>query len=349
MFRNFLLVILFALVSLGSQPVTADPFEHGWTLDEKDSSVSFVSVKKGAIAEQSHFASIAGQITPDGLAQIKVALDSVDTKVDLRNVRMRFLFFETFTFPEATVTAVLDPAVLSDLSASRRIVIPLPVTLALHGIKADLSPNVAITLLSNDRVNISTIDPIILKLEDFNLMEGREKLQEAANVTIAPIGLVTLDLNFDRLLPGTPVAVATPRPSSTGASAALETEGNFSREACLGRFEILSRSRSVNFAPGTSRLDSKSTSFLDSLFDIISRCPDMVVEVGGHTDDLGSDASNQRLSQKRANAVVTYLTQKGLGTERLQPVGYGETSPLVPNSNRKNRAKNRRIAFKVLN
>ncbi|MCD9149669.1 OmpA family protein [Pseudophaeobacter flagellatus] len=338
---------LLALLLLAAQPALAlDPFEHGWQLDPEASAITFLSVKKDTIAETSQFATISGQITEGGIAQLVVALDSVDTKIDLRNVRMRFLFFETFTHPEARVTAVLDPTQLLDLPQRHRKVIEVPVTLSLHGVEMDLAAKVAVTLLDNDRVNISTLNPVILQLADFNLMEGREKLQEAANVTITPLGIVNLNLTFDRRAAGTPVL---PTAAASGATAALEATGDFSRAACIGRFDILSRSRSVNFAPGTSRLDQRSTQFLDSLFDIVSRCPNMVIEVGGHTDDKGSEAANTRLSQRRAASVVSYLATKGIATERLKPVGYGEASPLVANSNAQNRAKNRRIAFKVLN
>ena len=346
MVRQFLRPLLVLFYLLAQPALAADPFEHGWQLDPDASAITFLSVKKDKVAETSQFAAISGQITERGIAQLVIALDSVDTKIDLRNVRMRFLFFETFTFPEATVTTILDPVSLQDLPSLRRKVISLPVTLSLHGVEVELEAEVAVTLLSNDRINISTLNPVILQLEDFNLMGGRDKLQEAANVTITPLGIVNLNLAFDRRAPGTPVLAA---PATSGATAALETEGDFSREACIGRFDILSRSRSVNFAPGTSRLDQTSTSFLDSLFDIVSRCPDMVIEVGGHTDDKGSAAANTRLSQKRANSVVIYLSGKGITRERLQPVGYGESTPLVPNDTAQNRAKNRRIAFKVLN
>ena len=346
MLRQFLRPFLILFLLFTQPALAADPFEHGWQLDPDASAITFLSVKKDKVAETSRFAAISGQITERGIAQLVIALDSVDTKIDLRNVRMRFLFFETFTFPEATVTAVLDPVPLQDLPSLRRKVITLPVTLSLHGVEVELEAEVAVTLVSNDRINISTLNPVILQLEDFNLMGGRDKLQEAANVTITPLGIVNLNLAFDRRAPGTPVLAA---PTNTGSTAALEATGDFSREACLGRFDILSRSRSVNFAPGTSRLDQKSVDFLDGLFDIVSRCPDMVIEVGGHTDDKGSAASNTRLSQRRANSVVRYLSNKGIAQQRLQSVGYGESIPLVPNDTAQNRAKNRRIAFKVLN
>ncbi|KIC09672.1 hypothetical protein RA19_14350, partial [Leisingera sp. ANG-M1] len=121
-----------------------------------------------------------------------------------------FLFFETFTYPEAVVTARIDPAQLSDLAAAQRKQIELPVTLSLHGVEAQLTAPVAVTLLGNDRVAVATVQPIILKLEDFELNPGREKLEEAAGVTITPVGLVSLDLMFDRTAPGSaPVPAGT--------------------------------------------------------------------------------------------------------------------------------------------
>ena len=73
-----------------------------------------MSVKKGDLAETSRFATLSGLITEDGhRPDPRAAGFSVDTQIDLRNVRMRFLFFETFNFPEATITARLDPAAVA--------------------------------------------------------------------------------------------------------------------------------------------------------------------------------------------------------------------------------------------
>ncbi|KIC15854.1 OmpA family protein [Leisingera sp. ANG-Vp] len=346
MFR--LTLSLLTVFLLFTRPaLAAGPFEHGWHLNAESSAIRFISIKKGSIAESSRFAAFSGSISELGEARVQIALDSVDTSIDLRNVRMRFLFFETFTYPEAVITARIDPAQLADLAAVQRKQIELPVTLSLHGVSAEVTAPVAVTLLNKDRVAVATVQPIILKLEDFALNPGREKLEEAAGVTITPVGLVSLDLMFDRTAPG-----STPVPAGTvtaGAATALESDGDFSREACTGRFEILSRSRSVNFAPSTARLNAGSRDFLESLSDIIRRCPGMVVEVGGHTDSQGKAAWNMQLSEKRAAAVNSYLQSKGIPSERLVAVGYGETTPLVPNDTVQNRAKNRRIEFKVLN
>ncbi|MCG7625393.1 OmpA family protein [Epibacterium sp. Ofav1-8] len=326
---------------------TANPFAGGWRLQTDQSNIGFLSVKKGTIAEYSGFASFSGAIDPTGTAKISVALDSVDTKIDLRNVRMRFLFFETFKHSEAVIETSLAPEQVANLAEMRRKTIDLSVDLTLHGVEANVTAPVAVTLLDDNTVNVATVQPIILSLADFDLLGGLAKLEEAANVTITPVGIVSLDLTFTRT--GTDTEVAAIDAPSAGKSAALETSGTFNREECVGRFEILSQSRSLNFPPNTAAITDDASAFLDVLADVVNRCPDMKVEVGGHTDSWGKAAWNLELSRQRAVAVAKYLISKGAAQSRLVPVGYGETSPLVDNNTLENRAKNRRIEFKVLN
>ena len=326
--------------------VAQSPFENGWQLDQTASNITYMSIKKGHVAETNSFATVNGQISEDGTAVLTIALDSVDTKVDLRNVRMRFLFFETFLHPQAIVTTHLDAEVLSDLATLRRKEITLPFNLSLHGVKAELSAPVIVSLLSNDRINVATVKPIPILMKDFGFEPGRVKLEEAAGVTITPLAIVSLNLTFDRTTPGSAPALANP---VVTASTAMETEGNFDRTACVGRFEILSRTGSINFAPAAAKLEPSSTAMLDTLYDVVSRCPDLVIEIGGHTDSFGKAGPNLRLSERRANAVSEYLQGKGIPQDRMNVAGYGETKPLVPNNAAQNRAKNRRIEFSVVN
>ncbi len=344
------LVLTILLAATSEAPAqSADPFENGWVLDADASELRFMSIKKGNVAETNTFATTSGLIAPDGKAQIRVLMDSVDTKVDLRNVRMRFLFFETFRYPEALITVQLDPTQLSDLHATRRKMVNVEYTLSLHGITMTNAAEVAVTLISNDRVTVSTTTPIAVTLADFNLEEGRTKLQEAANVDIAPLGVVSFDFIFDRSSPGTPPDIAILTDPVVPGSAALEASGNMDREACVGRFEILSRTGNIYFTTGSAQLDSKSMPLLNNLYDIINRCPELNIEIGGHTDSDGSLAANQRLSERRAASVVAYLQAKGIPAPRLTAVGYGESRPLVDNSSAINKARNRRIEFSVLN
>lgn len=327
-----------------------NPFAGGWVLQAEGSALGFQSIKNESKIEQSGFATISGTIAEDGSAEIRIPLDSVDTKIDLRNVRMRFLFFETFKFPEAVITARIDPALLADLPTKRRVSLSLPYTLSLHGVSKDLVADVNVTLISDDLVNVATVGMIPVNAEEFDLMDGVAKLEEAANVKIVPTGSVTFDLLFQRAgAAGTPATETAAADAVAPADTALEAEGNFDAEACLGRFEILSRAGNIAFSTGSARLDVAGSAILDNLYDIVSRCPDMVLEIGGHTDDVGADPANVALSERRAASVVEYLVAKGIDASRLTPKGYGEAVPLVANDTDENRARNRRIEFKVLN
>jgi OOP family OmpA-OmpF porin len=74
----------------------------------------------------------------------------------------------------------------------------------------------------------------------------------------------------------------------------------------------------------------------------------VVVEVAGHTDSVGTDAYNQGLSERRANAVRDYLTSKGVKASRLTARGYGESRPVASNDTKEGRAENRRVELVVL-
>lgn len=350
---------LLAAATLAAAPALAqsdtgpsNPFEPGWTLDASDSLLRVTSVKNNAVVETSSFAAVQGAIAPDGTAELRVMLDSVDTGIDLRNVRMRFLFFETFSFPEATVTIALTQEMVADLPEVRRKTLTLPYTINLHGVTQELSADVVVTLLDDDTVSIASAAPLVLKTPDFNLEEGRAKLEEAAGVTIVSAGAVTFDFVFRRS--GTqaeePQVVAAAAVASTApASTALETKGNFSVEECTGRFEILSRTGNIYFRTASAQLDDASRPVLNTIADIVRRCPDLTVLIAGHTDSDGSDAANQALSEARAQSVREYLAGTGIPGSRLVTVGYGETRPQFPNTTPENKSRNRRIEFSSLN
>ena len=72
------------------------------------------------------------------------------------------------------------------------------------------------------------------------------------------------------------------------------------------------------------------------------------ISIEGHTDDVGSKRYNKKLSQKRADSVMAYLTEHGVEAERLSAVGHGEEKPIVENDSDENREKNRRVEFIIL-
>lgn len=74
----------------------------------------------------------------------------------------------------------------------------------------------------------------------------------------------------------------------------------------------------------------------------------ILIEVAGHTDSIGDEAYNQRLSERRAQAVADYLVKRGIARDRLRVVGFGESRPRVPNTTPENRQMNRRVVLSVL-
>lgn len=111
------------------------------------------------------------------------------------------------------------------------------------------------------------------------------------------------------------------------------------------------RLQNVNFETGKARLQPESHASLDEVGDILVRWPELRIEIGGHTDSQGTDVFNQKLSEERAQAVLGYLLVKfpSLKSEQLTSAGYGESKPIAPNTTALDRAKNRRVEFKVLN
>ena len=86
---------------------------------------------------------------------------------------------------------------------------------------------------------------------------------------------------------------------------------------------------------------------LDRVIEMMKTNSTMQVEIAAHTDDMGSDAYNFKLSQLRAESVVKYLTLHSILATRLVAKGYGESVPSVANDTEENRAKNRRVEFKI--
>lgn len=106
--------------------------------------------------------------------------------------------------------------------------------------------------------------------------------------------------------------------------------------------------REVQFASNQAILKTEGREELDLLADYLRSKPGVIIEIGGHTDAIGSSAANQQLSEERAKAVRDYLTQKGVLESQLQYHGYGESKPIASNETPSGRAKNRRVECKVV-
>jgi outer membrane protein OmpA-like peptidoglycan-associated protein len=106
--------------------------------------------------------------------------------------------------------------------------------------------------------------------------------------------------------------------------------------------------RNIFFEFGKATFTSESYEELNKMVSFMEANPNVNVEIAGHTDNIGSDAVNKKLSQMRANKVVDYLTGKGIDRRRLNAVGYGEERPIVSNDDEvMGREINRRVEFIV--
>lgn len=103
----------------------------------------------------------------------------------------------------------------------------------------------------------------------------------------------------------------------------------------------------VQFATGSSQLLNASDTVLTAVADAIKKYPNLKLRVEGHTDSQGSDTTNLKLSQRRADAVKAALVEKGIPSEQLNAAGFGETRPIDSNDTAEGRANNRRVEFMV--
>jgi outer membrane protein OmpA-like peptidoglycan-associated protein len=100
--------------------------------------------------------------------------------------------------------------------------------------------------------------------------------------------------------------------------------------------------KNILFETGKSKLRTSSFKGLNDVAKIMTENPGIELAIDGHTDNVGSDAFNQTLSDNRANAVKTYLVSKGVDASRITATGYGESKPIATNATAAGRQQNRR-------
>ncbi len=201
-FTNFIAAILaFSVVTAcTSAEVEAPPVTEGaWTVDSENSKLSYVSVKAGDVAEANVFESVKGTVAADGTAQIDIDLASVNTGVDIRNERMREVFFNVAENPIATVSAKLDPANFEKLSVGESVGYALDATLTLKGLEAPVRTDVTVTRIADDRILVVSDAPAIISAESLDLTGGLAQLQELAGLpSITPVVPVSFSIAFSR-------------------------------------------------------------------------------------------------------------------------------------------------------
>lgn len=112
-------------------------------------------------------------------------------------------------------------------------------------------------------------------------------------------------------------------------------------------FEALNRDGHIalyiNFDTGKSVIRDESKPIIDQIVQMMRSNPDLKIAVEGHTDNVGSPASNKTLSEARAKSVVSAIVSQGIAADRLSPAGYGQDKPIADNNTEEGRARNRRV------
>ena len=113
--------------------------------------------------------------------------------------------------------------------------------------------------------------------------------------------------------------------------------------------EAIIRLNTILFDFAKAELKPDAFPELERVVELMRARPAMVIEVGGHTDNIGSDEFNQNLSEQRANAVLKFIVSKGIDKGRVTAVGYGEKKPRVSNDDEESgRELNRRVEFRII-
>ncbi|MEM7702750.1 MAG: YceI family protein [Pseudomonadota bacterium] len=192
--------VLILTAACAQAPAEPTPLAQGaWSVDANASSLSYVSVKSGEIAESNSFSGFTGSVTPEGAASVSIDLSSLETKVDIRNERMRDIFFEVVDHPTATVTAQIDPAAFDALAVGQSVTQPLKATLNVKGVEAPIETQVSVTRTAEDGVLVTSTEPVIVYADALELTDGLATLQELAGLpSITPVVPVSFSIAFKR-------------------------------------------------------------------------------------------------------------------------------------------------------
>ena len=178
------------LLLLVTQATLAD-----WRLTAA-SKVGYVSIKNNAIAEHNYFSGVTGSLNEKGQLKVSIDLSTVETQVDIRNQRMRDLFFEVMQYPEAVVTAQLDMQELAQVESGAPLELVKPFTLSLHGVESTAEAHLRIVSVGG-RAWVSTVRPILISAADFGLEGGVAALRKIAGLeAIAAVVPVSVNLKL---------------------------------------------------------------------------------------------------------------------------------------------------------
>ena len=169
-----------------------------WSLNNDASTLSFVTVKAEHVAEVHTFDTLSGEIADDGSVAITIELASVNTLIPIRNERMQAMLFETELFPEASIAAAIDLDAMAAMDAGASEAIQLNFSLSMRETSRSYTAEVMVTRLEGGLV-ASTLKPVIVTAEEFDLLTGVEALREVAGLpSISRAVPVSFTVVFDQ-------------------------------------------------------------------------------------------------------------------------------------------------------
>ena len=182
----------------------SDPDEVLWVLNSGGSSIHYVSVKKDHIAENNTFLAapgepeaLSGSITRNGDAVFAIDLNDVSTGVDIRNSRLLSLLFETELLPTAYFRTQVDVDAVADMAIGDTNFTTLTGDITLHGVSQTISADVIIIKKSETEVAVSTVKPVNIDSNRFDMAYGIEALRTVANLSsIGEVVPVYFHLNY---------------------------------------------------------------------------------------------------------------------------------------------------------
>lgn len=157
--------------------------QAAWDLNSSASYLNFVTTKNTHNVEVHTFTTLTGAISSDGLATVTIDLNSVSTGVALRDQRVRDLLFETASFPTATISVAVPGTLLSTLALGQTTQTDVSANINLHGVSFPVTTRVSVQRLSNSRILVQSMAPVLTRAGDFNLTAGVEALHAIVNLT----------------------------------------------------------------------------------------------------------------------------------------------------------------------
>jgi len=192
-YRHLISFLLFTALSM--------PAWAQWQLNNEESALFYVTSKAAAISEINTFSRLAGEIDADGRATLDIHLSSVDTAIEIRDQRMQEILFEVASYPLASISINTDVRMLENLSVGESRTNNVTYTLNLHGMSQTLSTELNLVKLAGNKIQISSVSPIIINAGQFALAQGVEALREVAGLpSINPNVLVTFYLVYQQAM-----------------------------------------------------------------------------------------------------------------------------------------------------